>query len=254
MPGRRAWRRVGPDLRVGDLRGQFDSVFGNVSPAGTKAWDVTYGLGVSETYDDGVLASGNGFNGRFGSDLITRISPNIAISANSSRVQGNIFYAPSLNLYTFHGNQTYVGQNLNGSLTATVVPNLFYIDLRAYAAEQPAYGGQVATNYNGQSQGQVQTTNFSIAPRLEHRFDGTGTLVLSDTLSRTQTSSANNNALPANSAVNPFFPQVVNGTALTNEQHANFTTGEDFGRLQNSLDFLASQTQGSGAVPWRRTA
>ena len=240
---------VGPDLRVGDLRGQFDTVFGNVTPPGTKAWNIIYGVGLSETYDDGVTV-----RNRFGADLITRISPTIAITANSSRIQGNIYYAPSLNLYTFHGNQTYIGQNLNGSLTGIVVPDLAFIDVRAYASQGPSYGGQTVTTYG--SQGQVQTTSVSIAPRLEHRFGGTGTALLGDTLTRTETKSSNGSNNNANTATNtnattfnPYVPRVVNGTSITNTQHANFTTGEDFGRFNDSLDLINSDTQGNGAVP-----
>ena len=240
----RAAAPVGPDLRVGDLRGQFDSVFGSVSPPSTRPFTVHYGLGVSESYDDGVPV-----RTKFGGDLITRISPSVSVSADSRILQGNLVYAPSLNLYTFHGNQTNVSQNLNGSATATVAPDLFFIDVRAFAADQPATGGQGFANTTGTA-GQVQTTSFSVTPRLQHRFGGTGTLLLSDTLSRTETHSSNTtNANTSANAFNPYGSRAVSGISIINAQHANFTSGEDYGRLQSSFDLLNSQTSGSGGVP-----
>ena len=236
---------VGPDLRVGDLRGQFDSVFGNVSPPGTQPYTINYGLGVSESYDDGVPV-----RTRYGADLITRISPNLSIAADSSAVQGNLFYAPSLNVYTFHGNQTNVTQNLNGSATATLLPDLFFVDIRAFAADQPAIGGQNVSSLSN-SAGDVQTTSYSITPRLQHRFGGTGTLVISDMLSRTETATSNTgtNSNTAPNAFNPYGSQAVNGSSITNAQHVNFTSGEDYGRLQSSFDLLNSMTTSSGGIP-----
>ncbi len=233
---------IGPDLRVGDLRGQFDSVFGNVPPPGSKAWQINYGLGVSETYDDGVFG-----RGRYVSDFITSITPSVTVQANSNRVQGNLYYAPQINIYAQHGNLNNVAQNLNGSATVTVAQDLFYIDANAYASQNPGYGSQttLAPSYGGV--GQVQTESFAISPRLEHRFGGTGTLSLADTISYTQNSAANN-PVSNNATLSPYVT-AVNGSSFSNQQHASFITGEDFGRLNSDFEFLARQAKGTGGAP-----
>jgi len=132
---------TGIDTRVGDMRGYFEQAFGQVVPpeAATQGWTWTAAIDASETYDTGVEVSSHG-NTVSGHDLITRISPSIGVAGDSARLAGSLFYAPTLNIYTFHGNQNGFDQNLNGSVTATVIPDLFFVDFRAYAAEQAING------------------------------------------------------------------------------------------------------------------
>jgi uncharacterized protein (PEP-CTERM system associated) len=234
---------VGPDLRVGDLRSQFDQAFnGPLGASGVElqGWQVNYGLQVSETFDDGIILP----NGRIASDLITQISPFVTIQAATARLQGTLYYAPQLNLFTFHGNQTNIGQNLNASATATVVPDLFFVDLRGFAGQQSAYGGQ-GTLASSQSSGnnQVQTTSFSVRPYLQHKFSGIGTAMLGYTLTQSMTDASQVNSNTSNS---PFFIPINSNRSLTNEGHFNFTTGDEFGRFNHMVDALASQSQGTG--------
>ncbi|MBU6497230.1 MAG: TIGR03016 family PEP-CTERM system-associated outer membrane protein [Rhodospirillales bacterium] len=228
---------TGPDIRVGDLRSQFDQVFpGALPPASAHSWTFTPSLDVSETYDDGVVLN----NGRTGTDFITRVSPGIAVSGDSERLKGSLFYAPGFDLFAIHGNQNRIEQNLNADVTATIVPDLLFLDLRGYAAMQSLRGGQTqATN----GQGQVQTESFSASPRLQHRFGGTGTLVIGGTITRSLSDSGKSTV-----PVSPFVAPNAGGDYTSYQENASFTTGEDFGRLQSSSSAIAIQYAGTGAL------
>jgi uncharacterized protein (PEP-CTERM system associated) len=227
---------TGPDLRVGDLRDQFQQAFGAVPAAEAHSWTFVPSLDLSETFDDGVLLR----NGGYGTDLVTRVAPGITISGDSSRLQGDLTYAPALSVYAKNGNLNSVAQNLNASATATLVPDLLFLDLRGYAAQQAIYGGQ-GPNYSYQQSGQTeaQTMSYSATPRLEHRFGGTGTATASYTYTR--------NIIDADVSTqqNAYLSQ---GNFSSQQENASFTTGEDFGQLQDTLSALALQYTGSGAL------
>lgn len=235
---------AGVDTRVGDLRGYFAQAFGNLPApeAGTHAWTFSGGLDLSETYDTGLplpSASGN----RVGHDLITRIGPSVGVSGDSSRLVGSLFYSPSANIYTYHGNQNGIDHNLNAAATATVIPDLFFVDLRGYAALQSISGfnGPTGTTVVNRSN-QVQTTSFSIGPTLRHQFGGTATAEAGVTVSRTSIEEGNN------AATTSTGQQSLNETSITQEERAVVSTGEDFGRLNDSLSVDATQGSGTGGL------
>jgi uncharacterized protein (PEP-CTERM system associated) len=233
---------TGVDTRVGDLRGYFEQAFGQVVPpeAATHGWTWTAAVDASETYDTGVSVTSHG-NSVQGHDLITRISPSGGVSGDSARLAGSLFYAPTINIYTFHGNQNGIDQNLNGAVTATVVPDLFFVDLRAYAAEQAINGfnGPSGTT-DVSSSNEALTTSFSVAPTLRHTFSSWATAELGYELSRTSYN-ANNN-VPAATA------QAVNQNVTTEQEHATVSTGDNFGRFNDVVSAQASQSSGTRAL------
>jgi uncharacterized protein (PEP-CTERM system associated) len=235
---------TGVDTRVGDLRGYFEQAFGQVVPpeAATHAWTFSGGLDVSETYDTGLPIVSNGTE-RQAHDLITRISPSVGVTGDSSRLVGSLFYSPSVAIYAFHGNQNGIDQNLNGSATATVMPDFFFVDLRAYAAEQSITGfnGPTGTTDVGSSN-EVLTTTFSIAPTLRHSFSSLATAELGYTLTRTAFD-ANGNAVTT-----PATAQSLNQNFISEQERATLGTGEDFGRFNDSLSAEAIQDSGTGAL------
>ena len=230
---------TGTDVRVGDLRSAFGGVYDRTPAAEAPAWSFTPTLDVSESYDDGTPLR----DGRTGTDFITQITPGIAITADSVRVTGSLYYAPSGNLYASHGSQNQIQQNLNGSATVTVVPDLLFIDLRGYASQSSLSGGQtqIGNTYVG-SQNQVNNTSLSIAPYLQHRFGGTGTLVLGYSVARTTQDLTN--ATPAASSL----LQASTGNVTTQQENISFTTGEDYGRFQDTASGVAVQYAGTGSL------
>jgi len=232
---------TGVDTRVGDLRGYFAQAFGQVVPpeGGTHGWTYSAGLDVSETYDTDVPL--NTANNRQAHDLITRITPSIGVTGDSSRLSGSLFYSPSLNIYAFHGNQNSVGQNLNAAATAVVVPDFFFVDVRAFAAEQAISG------FNGpngttdvSSSNQELTTSFSISPSLRHSFGSVADAALSYTLSRT--------AFDANSQVATSTAQAVNQNYTSQAVNGSLGTGADFGQFNDVATVQLSQSTGTGAL------
>jgi uncharacterized protein (PEP-CTERM system associated) len=232
------------DTRVGDLRGYFEQAFGRVVPpeAATHGWTFSGGIDVSETYDTGVPIATNG-NRYLAHDLITRIAPSVGVSGDSARLVGSLFYSPAVNIYAFHGNQNGIDHNLNGAATATVVPDLFFVDLRAYAAQQSIAGfaGPGGTTALSRSD-QVQTTSFSIAPTLRHRFGSIATAELGYTVTRTAFDAG------GNVITTPGAAQSLNQTVITQQEHAVFGTGEDFGQFNDSLSAVAAQNGGTGPL------
>ena len=230
---------TGTDVRVGDLRSALGGVYDRTPAAESPAWTFTPTLDVSETYDDGTPLR----NGHTATDFLTQVTPGIAITADSVRVTGSLYYAPSVNLYANHGSQNQIQQNLNGSATVTVVPDLLFIDLRGYASQSSLSGGQtqIGNTYVG-AQNQVNNTSFSIAPYLRHRFGGTGTLVVGYSLARTTQELTN--ATPQAASLYPSS----NGNVTTQQENASFTTGENFGRIQNTASVVAIQYAGTGSL------
>jgi uncharacterized protein (PEP-CTERM system associated) len=232
---------TGLDTRVGDLRGHFEKAFGPLAEPTTQQWTFTPSLDVSEAYDNGVAVGGRSGTLRLGTDLITRITPGIAVSGVSSRLTGNLFYSPTVSIFAFHPNQSGLSHNLDAAAMLTVIPDLMFIDFRGYAAEQSLSGGQSYGTVTPNSQDAVQTTSFSIAPTIRKRFDGTGTAEIGGSLSRTSFSSeANVPALTGLSAGG------LNSVQYTQEEHASFVTGENFGRINDALTASALQSHSVG--------
>jgi uncharacterized protein (PEP-CTERM system associated) len=232
---------TGVDTRVGDLRGYFEQAFGQVPvEAGTRSWTYSAAVDVSETYDTDVPISSNG-NSREAHDLITRITPSVGVTGDSAQLTGTLFYSPTVNIYTFHGNQNGIDQNLNAAATATVIPDLFFVDVRAYAAEQAlsGYNGPTGTTQVGSSN-EALTTSFSISPTLRHSFSTVADAELGYTFSRT--------AFAANSQVATATAQAVNQNFISQEEFATVSTGQDFGQFNDSVSAQATQTNGTGSL------
>jgi uncharacterized protein (PEP-CTERM system associated) len=232
---------TGVDTRVGDLRGYFEQAFGEVPvEATTHEWIYSAAVDASETYNTDVPITSNN-NNRQSHDLITRITPSVGVTGESARLTGSLFYSPSVNIYAFHGNQNGIDQNLNAAATATVIPDLFFVDLRAYAAEQAisGYNGPAGTT-NVSSSNEALTTSFSISPTLRHSFGTLANAELGYTLSRT--------AFAANSQVATATAQTVNQNFVSQEEHALVSTGQDFGQINDAISADATQTSGTGSL------
>jgi uncharacterized protein (PEP-CTERM system associated) len=226
---------------IGSLR---DFVNTPVSRARTRIVEVNGSIGVQAGYNDNVLGSpdsGAGGNRRQGS-FETRVSPGIVVSAEGRRVQVNLSYNPVLFYYPQVDSQSRIDHYLNASATGEIIPQLFYLDLRAFVTQtstSSAYG-PVSTNVLNR-QDRQQITSFSVNPYLVHSFGSVGNARISYRLDNTNSINQRNNPGVQNS----IFNAVNNGNTLTNSEDASFTTGEDFGRFQHTLAIGASQFNGT---------
>jgi len=238
---------VGADVRVGDLRQQFTRVFDENPPQNaTQTWTYTPSIGISETFDNGVRR----LNQTFGADEVTRITPELNVTGQSSRLQGTFDYAPTASVYAHNGNLNGVQQSLNTSGTATLVPDLLFLELRGYSATQSYYTGQYALNPSQLApQQQVQSSSFTATPTLRHEFGSYGQVAASYSISRTLIDASKVVALRGEPAPPSNF-----GNSTTQQENASFTTGDEFGRIKSVLSAATLQTIGGGASINQRSA
>src|SRR6266480_4741946 len=81
-------------------------------------WTIIPRIGGQEVFTDNVLLTPT--NRR--ADFITVVSPGISISGESSRLQATLDYSPSLAIFALTPGQDFIGHNLYGNATATIVP------------------------------------------------------------------------------------------------------------------------------------
>ena len=232
--------------RVGDLRDQVSSLLASGPlPFAGPAWIVTPGLGV----DVGVTDNALEISSPRRADVFTDIYPSIGITGDTRRLQVNANYSPVITEFAQTPSRNLVAQYLSGDAFATVVPDLFYVDLRASITQSSVtggygtfggYGPSGSPSLNGRDQ--VQSSSVGFTPYLTHRFDGWGTGTLSYSLTYTAQDGygasgnvgSTTTTIPFSTGaysgygVNPAF--LGNQDLLTNNELAQFTTGENLGR------------------------
>jgi uncharacterized protein (PEP-CTERM system associated) len=198
------------------------------------------------------------------SDLITTLSPGIAVAGESARLQAKLDYSPLLAFYAFTPGQDFIGHNLYANGTAIIVPDVFFFDARGYASLQPNVPGlstglspslpsalgPSSTNLSvGLPTAQLsQVSSFTASPYLARRFAGWGNGELRYTLTNTNVS-GNTNGNGAQTAIfAPTGAAPQNTSAVTNEATAAFQTGENFGRFSGRLLLDAAQSSGTGVL------
>ncbi|HTI79181.1 MAG TPA: hypothetical protein VL614_01890 [Acetobacteraceae bacterium] len=236
-----------------DLRHQLRLQTGiGAAAASGKVWTFVPALGADEFFTDNVLESPT--NRRW--DLVTVVTPSIAIHGDAPNAQLNLNYSPQFRLDARTPSQNGVTQQLAGSGQFTIIPDAFYIDARALAGGTPIAsgfgglgasltpgGGQIGAGNGIASSGLskqniAQTTSFSVSPYLLHRFGDVGTAKLGYELNYTSISQNAGSFLG-------FAPTGGgNQEGLTNQVLAQFETGEQFAPYRYMV--IASAAVGSG--------
>jgi len=239
--------QMGTPVDLGDLRGAFERAYGpgGVAP-GQPSWSVTPGIDVEVRATDNSRAlqgvAGPSRRGRQ-SELLTIISPSLAIQGTSQRLTGSLFYAPSLRNYMRDSRQNGIGQNLSATARATIFEDLLFLNASALASETSRAGGLgQGTGRSIARQDQVQTTSFTFGPQLRHAFGDYGAVDLGYTFSHLTRSGQN---LRTNTA---FAPAVNSGSTITNNVQASFTSGQAFGRINFGLSFQRTDYDGPGVL------
>jgi len=251
---------TGTDVRVGNLRNQVSSLLASgPAPLLGPNFIITPSIGVDVGATDNALEVSSPRR----ADVFTLISPAISLTGDTARLQVNASYSPVVSLYAQTSGRTRVDQYLSGDAFATVVPDLFYVDLRSYITQSSitgGYGPYGSSTLNGRDQ--VQTSSIALNPYLIHRFDGWGTGTLSYSLAYTSLSgygNGNNGALIApnpalgggflggfpNNQVNTGFSG--NQDLTSNRELAQFTSGENLGRINLTGAVSLEQFSGTGA-------
>ena len=178
-------------------------------------------------------------------------------TANTPRVQVNLDYQPIARIYeggssnSGSNNQSRFTQNFNGRALGTVVPENVFVDLRADASEQARFGNSGPSSTTTLNTNDT-TQNYSVAfsPYALHRFDGTGTGEVGYGFAKTVQDSNNLNA--SQTSGNPLLAQALNSignqNVTTQNLHAAFVTGEDFGRYNAAALATGTSYDGTGVL------
>jgi uncharacterized protein (PEP-CTERM system associated) len=240
-----------PDAQ--DLRHQLQLTNGFAAPAG-GGWTILPRIDIEEVFNDNVQQVSRPRRW----DLQTVISPGVSVIGDLPRLQLKFDYAPAIELNVPEGSQNALVQQLNGTALVTVVPELAFVDLHAFAGSQALNGltgangaagniGQAgagsaiapgSTTVGLAKQNRTQTSSFSVSPYLLHTFGDTGTGKLGVSL----TSSSNDQT--TGFAALPFPTSGTLGSSLLRtEQTGQFTTGSFLNAWQDTASFDLSQSR-----------
>ena len=232
---------VGVAVRLGDLGGVVAaaSAVGGAPLQRPPGLTITPSIGLQEEYTTGAI---NGATSQR-ADFITTLTPGLLINLATPNATGTLSYTPSFQLYANQSSDNDIAQDLNGAVDATLLPQTLLLSLRAYASEQSTAGGVAPGGVSTlSSNDRTTTTGFSASPSFAHKFGDTGTLTIGYSLSETNQSG---NAAYAPGTAQPYF---LASRTVTNQEDAAFTTGPDFGRLNDTLYADGAQDSGSGVL------
>jgi uncharacterized protein (PEP-CTERM system associated) len=141
-----------------------------LAPGARAAWQVSPTVEVREAWSDNVSLRRDG---QKDSQFITSITPGIAITNQTPRLQVSAAYR--LNVYEYSDGRVAGTDRMNSALNATakgkVIDDLLFFDAQAGIAQQPVSAfGPVAggSEYSTNNKSEVRT--FQVSPYLVHRF------------------------------------------------------------------------------------
>src|SRR5580658_8711170 len=218
-------------------------------------WTFTPSLTLQEAFNDNVFQSE--FDRRW--DLITYVTPGLAIYGDTQNVQLHFNYQPSLVYYARDSSLNQIAQNLNAVGDVTLWQDHLYLDVRASVGVGSASGSAPGLGFGGGGLGVASTnqtniaingltknnssqyTSFAASPYFLQSFGDYGSLKLGYTLSHSTTSNAAGFVpLPTNTT-GPSISQT------TNEELATYSTGEFLERASDTVSIDATQYGGTGA-------
>ncbi len=244
-----------PEVRVGGF--SYPQV-GPAAPAqpNNRPWQVVPSLGLQLLATDNLFQSTT--NRR--SDLVTTITPGVLLSADTSWLRGLINYTPNVQLYANTTSQDRVDHRFNGQALATIIPGLFFVDMRGASAVQTITGGLAPeSGLVTTRQNLAQTTSAQISPYLLQRF-GTRATVQAGYAFQYSDQTGNSSRLNQ-----PSFNQngLINGQPVfggqsftAHEVYGVARTGPDFGRLALEARGVNTNYFGTGVLDgaYRRSA
>jgi hypothetical protein len=224
-----------PEPSESDLRHQLQLQSGFGAAAAGGGWTFTPAISGTEIWTDNVLNTET--NRRW--DLLSVATPSISIQGDVPNAQVRFIYAPEFLLAARTPEENRITNQLSGTGLFTIIPDQFYIDVRAFAGGAPVNGGfgPLGTGFSTLSPGvstsgigtaglskqnQVQSSTFSFSPYWLHQFGDTGTAKVGYEF--TESAYANGGTyLPV------LFPTGHNTAYnIANEGVAQFKTGESF--------------------------
>jgi hypothetical protein len=245
-----------------DLQHQLQLANGLGAPAG-GGWTIVPQISWQEMLTDNVLEAHSPRQW----DIGTFISPGINIAGDLPRVTLTFSFAPTLSMYARTTELNALTYQMNGVANVTLVPELAFVDVRALAGVQSAFGGLgglgtvgapagaaattqaggiggVAGNAQGLNKdNEVQTTSFGVSPYLLRQFGDWGTGKVGYSVNVSASDSVSGFVAP------PFPSGGMNATTMvSNEEIANFTTGAFLEFFQDNFNVDLQQSQGTAGA------
>src|SRR5690242_11312192 len=136
---------------------------GEAQPPPTPAWIFVPRIGLDEIVTDNARATSTNRQ----ADLVSILSPGIAVTADSARIKGALDYQLDVERFAEASDQNRIAHNLFANGQAIVVPNLLFFDARASISQADVAGGRGFTNSNLIPESQrVQVMTYSAGPTL----------------------------------------------------------------------------------------
>jgi uncharacterized protein (PEP-CTERM system associated) len=203
-----------------------------------RGWGIVPRIALDETFTDNprLTAAKHG-------DLVTAVTPGVAVSGRTRRLSANLDAALTYDKYAW-------ATDLDGAVItaaadglAEVVERMLFVDVRTDVSRQ-AISRAGAQSSTGRTLGanQAQVYNASISPYLRHDFADDAAGELRWRLSMAEFSGANSGD-PVSGQLNPAVPS----GSWTDEYSANLHSGPAFTRLRWAVDGWVSMTHYSGS-------
>ena len=251
--------RTGTDSTISDLREHLLNAYGDTPPAtkgvSTPNLQITGQFGASEEYTDNAGAVAGSGARAAGGDFITAFQPGIVITDTSQRLQVNIDYHPVAQIYAENTGFSQFEEQGNGDILATLLPGWLFFDARGSISQQAVFGGLGPASTVTLSPNERETvSSFSVSPYVTRTFGGTGTAQAGVSYSYSATDSPGSVSQFAGQTALEQAQFLQNEGAYgsseqgTERAYANFTTGEDYGRLRDRAGIDASYYTGAGAL------
>jgi len=164
-------------------------------------------------------------------DLVTTITPGLLLNADTLWLQAVLNYAPNVHIYARSDDQNRFDQLGNGQALVTLVPGLFYLDLRGASSVQSVTGGiapesGLVTN----RQNRVTTTAAQVSPYILQRFGTLATLLAGYSFHYVD-QSGSVAGLGSAAGLGGGLPASAAQQFTAHEAFAVLRSGADFGRL-----------------------
>ena len=232
---------VGVPFSDSSVRGSVSSYLNGPSAVTVRPWTFSGDVEV----DVGATDSPGGIHS--GWQPLVLVAPDFSLNGTTSRLNVALTYSPRLAFYPSTSGQTILSQSFNGSADAVIVPDLLFLNVRAISDVGSRFGNTSLASDSIVSRSEaVQTTSFSFSPYIQRSIAGYGTITAGYTYSQTFQDSDNRyNSIyfAPNAAQTAGFGST--GNLQTNTEYGSFTTGENLGRIQESISATASQFSGS---------
>ncbi len=256
---------LGADPTQPSLRSNLLNAFGQSTPtplsaaAAGPAWQFFPQFTISEEYTNNASAIGgfngtpvpglhNGVNQPTNTDFITLLQPQLTVLENGDRLRVNLFYAPTGEIFAENSSYNQFRQQFSGDILGTVMPDLIYADLRGSVYQQPVFSGLGPFNTQALPPNERETvSSVSASPYIARSFGGTGTLQAGVGYVYSATDAPSYLDQPQTISIG--LPNAYGSTWLADRRlFASFTTGEDYGRFQDSLGNDTNFYDGSGPL------